>query len=62
MTPTDAHIRVIEPKDKKIILMVTKESHALGDILVRHADGELGAQIQCVIGNHETLRRTCTTF
>jgi len=55
VVPEDAHIRVIEPKDKKIIIMVTKESHALGDILVRHADGELGADIQCVIGNHDTL-------
>jgi formyltetrahydrofolate deformylase len=36
--------------------MVTKESHALGDILIRYAAGELGANIQCVIGNHETLR------
>ena len=62
ITPPDAHIRVIEPKDKKIILMVTKESHALGDILVRHADGELGADIQCVIGNHETLRALVERF
>jgi len=58
----DAHIRVIEPKDKNIILMVTKESHALGDILVRHADGELGAKIQCVIGNHETLKELVERF
>jgi formyltetrahydrofolate deformylase len=56
VTPKDAHIKVIEPKDKKIIVMVTKESHALGDILIRHADGELDATIECVIGNHETLR------
>ncbi len=62
VVPADAHIRVIEPKDKKIILMVTKESHALGDILVRHADGELGAQIQCVIGNHETLKLLVERF
>jgi len=58
----DAQIRVIEPKDKKIILMVTKESHALGDILVRHADSELGAKIECVIGNHETLRELVERF
>ncbi len=62
VTPTDAHIRVIEPKDKKIILMVTKESHALGDILIRHADGELGAQIECVIGNHDTLETLVCRF
>ena len=62
VVPTDAHISVIEPKDKKIILMVTKESHALGDILVRHADGELGAQIECVIGNHDTLKALVERF
>ena len=62
VVPTNAHIRVIEPKDKRIILMVTKESHALGDILVRHADGELGAKIQCVIGNHETLKSLVERF
>ena len=62
VVPSDAHIRVIEPKDKKIILMVTKESHALGDILVRHADGELGAQIECVIGNHNTLEDLVRRF
>ncbi len=60
--PKDAHIRVIEPKDKDIVLMVTKESHALGDILVRHAAGELGANIVCVIGNHETLRELVERF
>jgi len=62
VVPADAHIRVIEPKDKKIILMVTKESHALGDILVRHADGELGANIECVIGNHDTLKKLVERF
>ncbi len=62
VVPPDAHIRVIEPKDKKIILMVTKESHALGDILIRHADGELGAQIECVIGNHDTLGKLVERF
>jgi len=62
VVPADAQIRVIEPKDKKIILMVTKESHALGDILVRHAAGELGAQIQCVIGNREILKELVERF
>jgi len=62
IAPADAHIRVIEPKDKKIILMVTKESHALGDILVRHADGELGAKIECVIANHNTLKELVERF
>lgn len=62
ISPKDAHIRVIEPSDKKIILLVTKESHALGDILIRHFDGELGANIECVIGNHNTLETLVGRF
>ena len=62
VAPIDAHIRVIEPKDKDIILLATKESHALGDILIRYAAGELGANIKCVIANHETLRGLVKRF
>lgn len=62
VVPEDAHIRVIVPKNKKIILLVTKESHALGDILIRHADGELNAEIECVIGNHNTLEELVRRF
>ena len=60
--PEDADIKVIIPKPKKIILMATKESHALGDILIRHADGELDAQIECVIANHDTLEDLVRRF
>jgi len=62
VAPEDAHIRVIEPKDKKIVILATKESHALGDILIRYADGELGADIECVIANHDTLRELVERF
>jgi formyltetrahydrofolate deformylase len=62
VTPKEAHIRVIEPETKKIILMATKESHALGDILVRHFNGELDAEIQCVIANHNTLETFVRRF
>ncbi len=62
IAPQDAHIRVIAPRDKKIVILATKESHALGDILIRHAAGELGAQIQCVIANHNTLRNLVERF
>ncbi len=60
--PANADLKVILPKRKKIILMVTKESHALGDILIRHASGELDADIEAVIGNHDTLRSLVRKF
>ncbi len=60
--PENAHLRVIAPEKKKIILLVTKESHALGDILIRHSAGELDANIQAVIGNHKTLEQLVKRF
>lgn len=62
VAPADADIKVIVPKPKKIVLMATKESHALGDILIRHADGELDAEIECVIANHDTLEELVRRF
>ncbi len=60
--PADADIRIILPRRKKIVLMATKEAHALGDILIRHADGELEADIEAVIANHDTLRGLVERF
>jgi len=60
--PVNTELKVILPRRKKIILMVTKESHVLGDILIRHADGELEADIEAVIGNHNTLEELVRRF
>ena len=51
----DAIIKVVEPAKKNIILMATKESHALGDILIRYLDGELDANIIAIIANRDNL-------
>jgi formyltetrahydrofolate deformylase len=60
----EAKVKVITPSQNKknIILMVTKESHALGDLLIRHVDGELEANIIAVIGNRENLRDLVERF
>ena len=60
--PQSASIKVIEPKKKNIILMATKELHALGDILIRHEAGELDANILCVISNYDELESLVTRF
>ena len=62
VTPKDAQLKVIEPQDKHIVILATKESHALGDILIRHEAGELNAKIACVIANHDTLRGLVERF
>ncbi len=60
--PADARVRVVLPEKKSLILMVTKESHALGDILIRHQAGELEADIRAVIGNRNNLEQLVNRF
>ena len=60
--PEDAFIKVNPLPEKKIIVLVTKEYHCLGDILMRNQFKTLGASVQCVIGNHNLLEDLCNRF
>ncbi|WP_457595562.1 formyltetrahydrofolate deformylase [Hydrogenimonas sp.] len=60
--PESATIRLVEPRPKRIVLMATKESHCLGDILIRHEAGELEAQIVGVVSNYDRLRGLVEKF
>ena len=60
--PAQSDIHLVLPRRKKILLLATKEAHALGDILIRHADGELEADIEAVIANHDALRSLVERF
>lgn len=60
--PQDATIKVDPTPGKKIVVLVTKEYHCLTDILVRNHFKTLGASVQCVIGNHDTLENICNRF
>ena len=59
---SDAKVKVVEPAKKDIILMATKESHALGDILIRYLDGEIDANIIAVIANRDNLKSLVERF
>jgi len=60
--PEDSSVKVIEPKKKNIIIMATKELHALGDILIRHEAGELEANILAVVSNYDKLESLVSKF
>jgi len=60
--PSSASVKVVEPKKKNIIIMATKELHALGDILIRHESGELEANILAVISNYDQLESLVRKF
>lgn len=60
--PKDTILEVIAPRKKRIVLMATKESHALGDILIRYEAGELDAQIVAVVSNYDLLEPLVSKF
>lgn len=62
MLPENAQIQLHEKKKKDIIVFVTKEYHCIGDLLVRHQFGELKANIQAIISNHDYLMEFCEKF
>ncbi|ACY20102.1 formyltetrahydrofolate deformylase [Gordonia bronchialis DSM 43247] len=47
---------------KSVVLLVSKESHCLTDLLGRAYRGELPASIEAVIGNHRDLEELPTRF
>lgn len=55
LLPQDANIRLAPAKDRRVVVLVTKEHHCLGELLLLDAFGELGASVEAVVGNHPTL-------
>ncbi len=53
--PQSASIKLTKKEKKDVVILATKESHVLGDLLIRYVAGELNANIKAVIANHETL-------
>ncbi|MDZ7606533.1 MAG: formyltetrahydrofolate deformylase [Cyclobacteriaceae bacterium] len=49
-------MQIHQKKKKDIVVFATKEYHCLGDLLMRHHFGELKANIQAVISNHDYLK------
>ncbi len=62
MLPAKSNIHVVEERKKDIILMGTKETHCLGDILLKHYSGDLNANILAIVSNHDELRELSSKF
>ena len=60
--PVNAEIKLNKKAKKDVVILATKESHVLGDLLIRYIDGELNANIKAVIANHEDLRSLVENF
>lgn len=60
--PKAAKIRQAEVGDRSIVIMATNEPHCLGDLLLRCSYGEIPAQVDAVISNHEELEPLARAF
>lgn len=53
--PEGSDRRVVPSGRKRLVVLVTKESHCLGDILMKSYSGALDVDIAAVIGNYDKL-------
>ncbi|MBL7858966.1 MAG: formyltetrahydrofolate deformylase [Cyclobacteriaceae bacterium] len=60
--PPEAVVKLSLRKKRDLCILVTKEHHCISDLLVRHAFGELDANIKCVISNYSDLERLTSKF
>jgi formyltetrahydrofolate deformylase len=60
--PADSQVRLTSDQPRQIVVFASKEPHCLGDLLIRHCNGELNAKIQAVISNHEVLQPLAARF
>lgn len=60
--PAGSERQLVGKGKKRVVILVTKESHCLGDILMKVFDGSLQLDIAAVIGNHADLATLATRF
>jgi len=57
-----ANIKITQKRTKNVVILATKEAHALGDILIKQYSGDFDINIQCVIANRDNLKDLVEKF
>ncbi len=60
--PAGTGIELLPQQKKNIVILVTKEHHCLGDLLLREQYNDLNAHILAVVGNYDTLQPLTEKF
>ena len=60
--PSGGEVQLIKRAKKNLIIFATKESHCLGDILIRYFSNELNANILAIVSNHTQLSTLANKF
>jgi len=54
--------QLVSKANKRVVILVTKEAHCIGDILMKVYDGSLHLDIAAIIGNHPDLGELAAKF
>ncbi|CAM4295239.1 formyltetrahydrofolate deformylase [Vibrio neonatus] len=60
--PNNAEKTLVDSSKKKVVVLVTKESHCLGDILMKTFDGSLNVDVTAVVSNYDILQPLVEKF
>ncbi|WP_291953384.1 formyltetrahydrofolate deformylase [Campylobacter sp.] len=60
--PSDTLVEICKKRKKDIIIFATKETHCIGELLIRHFSGEINANIKAVIANYDDLKPLVDKF
>lgn len=60
--PKNAEIFCENIRKKNIVILATKESHCIGDLLIKYASSDSNANILAVIANHQDLKHLVEKF
>ncbi|WP_409422466.1 formyltetrahydrofolate deformylase [Pseudaeromonas sp. ZJS20] len=60
--PMGAKRRLVAAGKKRVVILVTKEAHCLGDILIKSYEGALNVEIAAVVGNYDKLEDLANKF
>ncbi|MBR9726784.1 formyltetrahydrofolate deformylase [Shewanella intestini] len=60
--PQQHHVKLVDNSKKRIVIMVTKEAHCVGDILMKAYYGGLDVEIAAVVGNYPELAALVEKF
>jgi formyltetrahydrofolate deformylase len=60
--PKGSHRSLISGKKKRIVILVTKEAHCIGDILMKSTYGGIDVEIAAVVGNYDILEDLVSKF
>ncbi|SQD80379.1 formyltetrahydrofolate deformylase [Moritella yayanosii] len=60
--PTGSHRKLVSAGRKRIVILVTKEAHCLGDILMKNYYGGLDVEIAAIVGNYDNLAELAGKF